>query len=171
MSGEHFTQVFGQEMNWLEKNKPKLTEYLFKNPNNKFIFLVIDYKEVGNQKKHFQFMMKFLEEHGVLKTIESIVIVITKLDGQGDEVQQKAAQLLETQHRGLLNLCNDYVEQYGLKFYIYKFSLGAFLGPNAYNYDATDSSLVFNLLTEVTSVKKEPKSKKVDGPWWKKLFK
>lgn len=174
MSGEHFQDAYGKTLPDLKKEKPKLVEYLFENPNRKVIFLAIDYQpdrggETG-QRKNFEFMLKFLDKNGVLENVETIVLVITKLDGDDDSLQDDAKRFLENRYKSLTNLCNDYVEKHGLDFYVYKFSLGNFKSIGnfkskyVFDYNPTDSEIIFDMLCDTTSVLKQKKKVK-KTPW------
>ncbi len=169
MSGEHFQDIYTRDMAYIKEKKPKLVEYLFESPNQKVIFLAIDFQPSAfNQRKYLEFMLGFLEANGTMKTVEVIVLVITKLDGQNNNIVEEANEFLKKQYKTILELCKDYAEKYGLDFLIYKFSLGNFKSKVVYEFNPADSQKLFDLLATITS-KKTSKNKK-GGGFWGKIF-
>jgi hypothetical protein len=161
MSGELFSNLFGKSRSAMD---PKLNEYLFESKNNKVIFLTIDYNahlsglayEVRQDAK-FDYILKFLDENGMLNTVESICILITKWDTDSGLDPGAAEKLLKKEYIGLYYLCSKYSDKYKLKFKAFCFSLGRFDATNRYEYDDRYSKDIYEYLSAVTPVLKEEK--------------
>ena len=119
-------------------------------------------------KKHFEYLLKFLAQHGTLETVEGIVLVIAKWDGKPEDIEAEANVFLQRSYLSLINLCEDFVEEYDLSFHVYKFSLGDF-EPNGmrYRYVPDDSEEIYHLLCETTTaIERSGKKKKKKRRFW-----
>jgi hypothetical protein len=157
MSGELFKNLYGKPK---ETMNLKLKEYLFDSPNNKVLFLTIDYyahlSGVSHEEKQdmrFYHIVKFLETYGMLETVEAICILITKWDSSADQSQQAAEELLRQEYLSLYNLCKELSREKGLKFRAFCFSLGTFDSSNQYVYDDFYSKQIYEFLVSITPVR------------------
>jgi hypothetical protein len=170
MSGELFSNLFGKPKSALN---PKLDEYLFKSTNNKVIFLTIDYNAhlsgsayVVRQDAKFNFILQFLDHEGMMNTVESICILITKWDSNIGHDPNAAENLLKDEYLTLYNQCKLYESKYSLKFRVFCYSLGRFNATNRYEYDDSYSKLLYEYLAHVTPVHATQKGNSV----FKRLF-
>ncbi|HAS40232.1 MAG TPA: hypothetical protein DCS93_07125, partial [Microscillaceae bacterium] len=167
MSGEIFQDTYTKT---LDEMPHKFRRYLFENPNRKYIFLTVDYNMGGNykQKKHFEFLLKFLAQNGTLETVEGIVLIIAKWDGKPEDIEAEANMFLQRSYLSLINLCEEFVQEFDLSFHVYKFSLGDFEANGMrYQYVPDDSEEIYHLLCETTTaIEKSGKKKKKKRRFW-----
>lgn len=162
MSGELFEKCYGVAK---ERMPGKLQEYLFNSKNNKIIFLTIDYnihsadKYLDTpQETQFDFILRFLNMHGTLKSTEAICILITKWDMCKDTSERAAVNFLEEEYLNLVNLCKKYKDENKLKFEVFTFSLGSFDEGKSYEYIPRDSAFLFKWLCSFSPIVKKGKS-------------
>jgi hypothetical protein len=170
MSGELFSSCYGKPKTALN---PKLNEYLFDSKNNKVLFLTIDYyahlsgvSYQARQDSKFNFILQFLEFHGMMNTVEAICILITKWDSSLDQSPQAAEDLLRHEYLTLYNMCREFEQKYQLQFRVFCYSLGQFDPTNQYNFDEYYSKQIYEFLSAVTPVEKQ--ASKPSG--FKRLF-
>lgn len=169
MSGEVFKDC---HLKQLADMPPKFKKFFFDNPNNKHILLAVDYTMSAAQKKHFDYILQFCEENGMLETVEGITIIITKWD-KSQDTNENARDFLEKNYLSLKNLCEQFADEYDLSFHVFTYSLGKFRHnpvtgvETKYTFDESYSKKVYDLLS-TTSVKKQ-KGKK-GGSIWGKLW-
>jgi len=156
MSGELFSNCYGKQKSALN---PRLNEYLFDSANNKLLFLTIDYYAhlsgvslEARQDAKINFILQFLEFHGMLNTVEAICILITKWDSSADQNPQAVEELLRQEYLTLYNMCKEFEEKKGVKFRVFCFSLGQFDATNQYTFDEYYSKQVYEFLAAVTPV-------------------
>ncbi|MCC5944867.1 MAG: hypothetical protein JJT94_08020 [Bernardetiaceae bacterium] len=168
MSGEVFE---GCHLKTIDEVPVKLKSYFFENPNRKIVFLAIDYgltfSNDVSQRTQFDFILKFLEENGMIQNLECLVLILTKWDKSPDQSEEAAKDFLQKRYMSLIRLCRDFKEKYGLNYYIYRFSLGKFHHAHSYDYNEADSKRIFELLCQFSPIQQEPKK----PGWFNKLFK
>lgn len=175
MSGEIFMNMYFQSD---EKINPRFVEYL-KFPNNKVIFLAIDYflhSYQGSQQNsdviqsfHFDYAMQFFEKNGVLDNTIAVCILVTKWDLCPNPNQEGAAEkFLKEEYLNLIRLIRDQAKKFGFKFEIFTFSLGKFNERKGYIYNDRDSEQIFNWLCSVTYITPTKHNK---GTWFSRIFK
>ncbi len=163
MAGENFQNCFAKSINEIP---PKVKKYLFGSNNRKLFFLCLDYQQdsVKNnnnrtrQKNQFDYILKFLEKNGTLKTTEAICIVVTKWDMCEDTSPDAGIKFLQSKYMSLINLCKEYQEKYKVDFRIFPFSLGVPDKRGNFIYNNNDSSFIFKWLVSFL-----PKIKKANG--------
>ncbi|MBS1664764.1 MAG: hypothetical protein JST68_27205 [Bacteroidetes bacterium] len=170
MSGEVFQKCFSVSKEQLPE---KFKQYFFESPNNKIIFLTIDYniheekrRMAYSQRSRFDFILQFFAKHGTLASTEAICILITKWDENKDQSEDAAARFLKQEYLGLYNLCREYERTYGLKFIVFPFSLGKFDERKRYEYNDRDSARLFNWLCSFSSIRIPPKK----AGWFSRMF-
>lgn len=159
MSGELFENCYGKRKDQLD---PKFNRFLFDSPNNKIIFLAIDYNshlngnfQLSQQDDQFEFILKFLALHKMMDSVESICILITKWDMSKDKNEAAAKAFLESEYLNLFQVCKRFEEEYGLNFRAFPFSLGDFNGSNRYEYNPLFSEQIYNFLCNATRIREQ----------------
>jgi len=170
MSGELFSSCFGKSKNELD---PKLNRFLFNSPNNKIIFLTIDYKShlngtasLSKQGAQFVFILQFLAMHGMMSSVEAICILITKWDSSSNRSEEAAKEFLKNEYFSLYDLCKKMEEQYQLNFRAFCYSLGEFNASNQYTYDSYYSSQIHEFLINASPIKQDQRK----PGFWRKVF-
>lgn len=174
MSGENFQRVhFAKE----DKIPGPFRQYLY-STNQKIIFLTIDYfidsgfggfqHDSVTQSQRFEYILKFYDKIGTLKSTEAVCILITKWDlCKNPDKNAAIRDFLNKEYLSLLNLTKELQAKYGFKFEVYTFSLGEFDHRNSYVYNERDSEHIFNWLCSFSPVTNAEKK----GGWLKNLFK
>jgi len=159
MSGEVFESSYGIVKGDLNK---KFHEYLFDSPNNKIIFLTLDYhihsdkiKLKTSQQIQFDYILKFIAGNGGMENTEAICILITKWDESTDTSRGAATAFLKKYYFSLYTLCQEYQEAYGLIFEVLTFSLGKFDERGRYEYDETDSARLLEWLVSFSPIQRK----------------
>jgi hypothetical protein len=174
MSGEIFTNIhFAKD----DKINPRFLEYL-KGPNQKVIFLAIDYFLHSYQSRQtlditqssrFEYIMQYFEMKGALRNTIAVCILVTKWDLCPNPNQEHAAEnFLSEEYLNLINLIKELRDKFGFKFEIFTFSLGEFNDRLDYTYNDRDSERIFNWLCSFTDITPQSSSK---GGWFSRLFK
>jgi len=163
MSGELFKTCYESG---IDKMNDKLKNYLFSKNNKVFIF-VIDY-DVHNsnlhlnisQRDHFTAMLQLLWQNGALSKAYSLCILITKWDLRANNSQSPDEFLKDKNYLSFVNLCKKYMgelKKQGCRivFEIKTYSLGRFSGKK-YEYNQTDSEMLFNWLSDYSPIINKP---------------
>ena len=169
MSGEVFQKCFAKKRSEMPQN---FVNYI-SHDNDKVILLAIDFRvhtgyNMSNtsQESQFDYIIRFLDQQGTLNNTKAICILITKWDLSEDQSEQAAIQFLKEEYLGLFNLCKEMEEKHGLRFEIFRYSLGEFGRRSKYTYNAHDSILLYNWLCSFMPMLKAPSPKGFFG----KLF-
>ena len=169
MSGEIFQKCFGRRVSDMPSN---FVEYM-SHENTKVVLMAVDYRAHGTmdaksvmQATQFDFMLRFMEQHGTLNHTKAIAILITKWDTSPDQSAEAAIRFLREEYLNLFNLCSEMADKYRLRFEVFRFSLGTFDERKSYAYQPEDSQVIFNWLCEFAPVQKQRKGK----GFWDKLF-
>jgi hypothetical protein len=170
ISGESFENIYLKNKDELP---PRFQQYMFSS-NTKILFLAVDYTSEGGDyslRGQFEFLLEFLESHGIIQGFEAIIIVITKWDKSEDKSDEAAKEFLKDRFMHLVNLCKHMKDEYGIGFFIYTFSIGEFINEYTYEYNPQDSKKILDLLSSYTSLPSPKPTKKSDDPWWKRFTK
>ncbi len=158
MSGEIFEGIYNK------KTSEKFEEYMF-SPNNKIIFLAIDYKMKPeteynvSQSARFEHIMQYFDKSGVLKNAEAVCLLITKWDESPDNSEEAASKFIKEEFLNLYRMCERYSKKYSFKLEIYRYSLGDFKANLSYTYKDHDSKFLFDWLCSFSPIIKSGKSK------------
>ena len=144
MSGEVFEDCNLKSVEEIRKVRPKFAEFLLDSPNDKIIFLALDYSESADQRMKFDYILRFLKENKVTQTVRAVGLLVTKWDRCPDKTPDAPRTFLSRSYKNLVNLCNSLErEEKNLKFEVIPYSLGDFKSEYFYLYDEKDSKTVF----------------------------